>query len=237
MAHYTTLLLSTLLVGTALAQRGSHHHHHHTKCMGPKDCLYPNPDSCTTYIQCVPLDEVGNAKPVVKPCPKGLQWNDNVGKKWCDYPNLSTCPVTTTRAPTTTTKSAPTVTTTTRAPTTTTPATKCMGPKDCLYPNPDSCTTYIQCVPLDEVGNAKPVVKPCPKGLQWNDNVGKKWCDYPNLSTCPVEAAAKEAAAKEAAAKEAAAKAMWKDVLKKIGTVALHAGKAALGAVADTISQ
>nr|URT56660.1 DrsB1-CBD [synthetic construct] len=144
MAHYTTLLLSTLLVGTALAQRGSHHHHHHTKCMGPKDCLYPNPDSCTTYIQCVPLDEVGNAKPVVKPCPKGLQWNDNVGKKWCDYPNLS---------------------------------------------------------------------------------------------TCPVEAAAKEAAAKEAAAKEAAAKAMWKDVLKKIGTVALHAGKAALGAVADTISQ
>nr|C0HLD3.1 RecName: Full=Dermaseptin-7.2TR [Phyllomedusa trinitatis] len=31
--------------------------------------------------------------------------------------------------------------------------------------------------------------------------------------------------------------ALWKDVLKKIGTVALHAGKAALGAVADTISE
>nr|P84598.1 RecName: Full=Dermaseptin-H5; Short=DRS-H5; AltName: Full=DShypo 03 [Pithecopus hypochondrialis] len=31
--------------------------------------------------------------------------------------------------------------------------------------------------------------------------------------------------------------ALWKDVLKKIGTVALHAGKAAFGAAADTISQ
>ncbi|KAK4620300.1 Avr4 [Fulvia fulva] len=110
--HYTTLLLSTLLVGTALAQptnppaktpkKAPKTQPYNpckpqevidTKCMGPKDCLYPNPDSCTTYIQCVPLDEVGNAKPVVKPCPKGLQWNDNVGKKWCDYPNLSTCPV------------------------------------------------------------------------------------------------------------------------------------------------
>ena len=64
-------------------------------------------------------------------------------------------------------------------------ATACKGPKDCLYPNPDSCGNFIQCVPLDLVGNAKPVVMPCPDGLQWND--GKKWCDYPNLSTCPAK--------------------------------------------------
>nr|Q7T3K7.1 RecName: Full=Dermaseptin-S8; Short=DRS-S8; AltName: Full=Dermaseptin DS VIII; Flags: Precursor [Phyllomedusa sauvagii]CAD92231.1 dermaseptin sVIII [Phyllomedusa sauvagii] len=32
-------------------------------------------------------------------------------------------------------------------------------------------------------------------------------------------------------------RALWKTMLKKLGTVALHAGKAALGAAADTISQ
>ncbi|EME41286.1 carbohydrate-binding module family 14 protein [Dothistroma septosporum NZE10] len=76
-------------------------------------------------------------------------------------------------------------------------ATKCLGPKDCLYPNPASCGTFIQCVPQDEVGNAKPVVMPCPKGLQWND--GKKWCDYPHLSTCPAKATTKTPANKPVA--------------------------------------
>nr|P83640.1 RecName: Full=Dermaseptin-DI3; Short=DRS-DI3; AltName: Full=Dermadistinctin-M; Short=DD M [Phyllomedusa distincta] len=31
--------------------------------------------------------------------------------------------------------------------------------------------------------------------------------------------------------------ALWKTMLKKLGTMALHAGKAAFGAAADTISQ
>lgn len=61
-----------------------------TGCKGPKDCIYPDPDNCSTYIACVPTDEAGNAYAQVMPCPAGLEWND--GKKWCDYPAQSTCP-------------------------------------------------------------------------------------------------------------------------------------------------
>nr|URT56661.1 CBD-DrsB1 [synthetic construct] len=144
MAHYTTLLLSTLLVGTALAQRGSHHHHHHAMW---KDVL-KKIGTVALHAGKAALgavaDTISQEAAAKEAAAKEAAAKEAAAK------------------------------------------TKCMGPKDCLYPNPDSCTTYIQCVPLDEVGNAKPVVKPCPKGLQWNDNVGKKWCDYPNLSTCPV---------------------------------------------------
>jgi hypothetical protein len=60
-----------------------------TGCKGPKDCLYPNPENCVTFIQCVPQPD-GSGKPQVMPCPAGLEWNDI--KKECDWPKDSTCP-------------------------------------------------------------------------------------------------------------------------------------------------
>ena len=57
-------------------------------CLGLKDCLYPNPNNCNTFIKCLATSDKGTA--VVIPCPIGLQWNDN--KKQCEYPEESTCP-------------------------------------------------------------------------------------------------------------------------------------------------
>jgi hypothetical protein len=54
-----------------------------TGCRGPKDCLYPNPENCYTFIQCT-VDFGGvTGTPVVMPCPAGLSWNDQ--EKICDY--------------------------------------------------------------------------------------------------------------------------------------------------------
>ncbi len=57
-------------------------------CKGSTECLYPNPSSCYTFIQCVPKPD-GSGTPVVKVCPPGLEWNDR--KKECDWPQFSTC--------------------------------------------------------------------------------------------------------------------------------------------------
>ncbi|WP_437760038.1 carbohydrate-binding module family 14 protein [Sorangium sp. So ce1389] len=60
-------------------------------------------------------------------------------------------------------------------------ATGCRGPKDCLYANPESCNTFIECIPNAD-GSGAPVVRPCLSGLEWNDN--EKQCDWPAYSTC-----------------------------------------------------
>jgi hypothetical protein len=60
-----------------------------TGCKGQKDCLYPNPESCDSFIQCVPQSD-GSGIPQEMPCPAGLEWNDT--KKECDWPEDSTCP-------------------------------------------------------------------------------------------------------------------------------------------------
>ena len=75
-------------------------------------------------------------------------------------------------------------------------ATKCMGPKDCLYPNPHSCSSFIQCTVNEDLKSGTPVVMPCPAGLEWNDR--QKICDWPANSTCrnlvqKIEDSAKEA--------------------------------------------
>ncbi|KAJ6585823.1 hypothetical protein B0H19DRAFT_849130, partial [Mycena capillaripes] len=59
-----------------------------TLCMGPKDCLYANPESCTNFIQCT-VNPDGTGTPIVMPCPSGLEWNDN--EKICDWPSSKTC--------------------------------------------------------------------------------------------------------------------------------------------------
>lgn len=60
-----------------------------TGCIGPKDCLHPDPANCHGFIQCVPQPD-GSGKPQPMPCPEDLQWNDKT--KECDWPNGSTCP-------------------------------------------------------------------------------------------------------------------------------------------------
>ncbi|CAG2176456.1 unnamed protein product, partial [Oppiella nova] len=129
-----------------------------TRCLGPKDCLYPNPRDCSRFIQC---NDAGLAYDM--PCaPGGLHWNDAI--KQCDWPENANC-VVVTEPPTpepTTPKPTPEPTTPepTPEPTTTqrpTPLpgfvcsledianTQCMGPKDCLYPHPTDCNKFIHC--------------------------------------------------------------------------------------------
>jgi hypothetical protein len=154
-----------------------------TGCKGPKDCLYPNPNNCNSFIQCVPQPD-GSGKPQLMPCPADLKWNDN--KKQCDWPQDSTCGNKPINAPTAAPTQAPT-----QAPThaPTNPPdngfqcpradianTGCKGPIDCLYPNPENCNSFIQCVPQID-GSGKPQVIPCPGDLEWNDN--QKQCDWP----------------------------------------------------------
>ena len=61
-------------------------------------------------------------------------------------------------------------------------ATKCLGMHDCLYANPDSCTSFIYCEPNDDGVTGAPVVQDCPNGLLWNDK--KKECDIADETTC-----------------------------------------------------
>eukprot|EP01132_Coremiostelium_polycephalum_P004609 gene4609-5758_t len=57
-------------------------------CPGPRYCMKPNPDDCSTFIQC---NDGGIA--YVMPCAPGfngrLYWNDN--SLTCEYPEDSTC--------------------------------------------------------------------------------------------------------------------------------------------------
>lgn len=60
-----------------------------TKCMGPKDCLYPDDNNCAGFIQCQPKDGYQTGIAYRMDCSVGLRWNDNA--KWCDYPANATC--------------------------------------------------------------------------------------------------------------------------------------------------
>ncbi|CAG2110077.1 unnamed protein product [Medioppia subpectinata] len=174
-----------------------------TGCMGPKDCLYPHSKHCDQFIHCEVNADGVTGRPTIKDCPAGLEWNDN--EKICDWPVSSTCPsVPTTGPPPVTTGqtcdcacSSPTA-----APVTTeiipTPSTdgsvkfncpvddiartRCIGPKDCLYPHPSQCDKYIHCEVNADGVTGRPTEKDCPAILLWNDN--RKECDWPQLSTC-----------------------------------------------------
>ncbi len=60
-----------------------------TKCQGPKDCLYPNPKNCTTFIHCSVNADGKSGTPHVKSCPKGLHWNTRT--RSCDLPAAAKC--------------------------------------------------------------------------------------------------------------------------------------------------
>ncbi|KAJ7218396.1 hypothetical protein GGX14DRAFT_356973 [Mycena pura] len=61
-----------------------------THCLDPRDCLYPNPDSCTSFIQCFVNADGMTGTPITRPCAGLLEWNDNL--KVCIFSELSTCP-------------------------------------------------------------------------------------------------------------------------------------------------
>jgi hypothetical protein len=61
-------------------------------------------------------------------------------------------------------------------------ATQCMGPKDCLYANPTSCTSFIHCEVNADGVSGLPTIQDCPDGLKWADDI--KECDFPSSSTC-----------------------------------------------------
>ncbi|KAK6835440.1 hypothetical protein RU639_001853 [Aspergillus parasiticus] len=61
-------------------------------------------------------------------------------------------------------------------------ATKCAGPKDCLYPEPYNCDQFIRCEVNDDGITIQAITKDCPVGLEWNDK--KKECVWPKDSTC-----------------------------------------------------
>ena len=142
-----------------------------TGCVGPKDCLYPDPDSCQKFIQCEVNSDGVTGTPVERDCPHGLQWNDN--KKECDYPEDSTCP-----------ESA--IDSAFVCPKENIAATGCPGPKDCLYAYPGSCNKFIQCIVNKDGMTATPKIVTCPSNLVWNDNT--KECVDPGHGTCPKSA-------------------------------------------------
>lgn len=55
-----------------------------TLCLGPRDYLYANPNSCSSYVQCVVNVGGGSDVAFIYECPRGLQWNDrNIGGFGC----------------------------------------------------------------------------------------------------------------------------------------------------------
>lgn len=54
-----------------------------TKCLGPKDCIYPNPANCASYIKCTVDPGERSGTPHVVRCPLGTRWNDR--EKTCDF--------------------------------------------------------------------------------------------------------------------------------------------------------
>jgi hypothetical protein len=153
-------------------------------CKGPKDCHYSHPSNCSSFVHC---DSYGNAYRM--PCPSDLEWNDE--DKECVDPKKSTCQsnrVLTTNEPMTTLKPKPST-----SPQLVTPAegftcskasiaaTGCKGEGNCLYPNPEDCTTFIQCVPQSD-GTLKPLVMESFSRLLWNSQV--KICECPPSPAC-----------------------------------------------------
>lgn len=173
---YFNLLLLTLLNASASASDFvcSTDDIAATGCLGPKDCLYSDPDSCNTFIQCTVNSDGITGTPVVRDCPSGLEWNDDA--KECAYPEDSTCPTTG-------------IASAFVCPAEDIAATGCRGPKDCLYPYAGSCNKFIQCVVNKDGTTATPKIVNCPPStppLVWNDNL--KECVPPGHGTCPKSA-------------------------------------------------
>ena len=60
-----------------------------TKCAGPTDCRYADPNNCANFIHCTLNADGKTATPNTETCPSGLLWRDAL--KFCDYPSTSGC--------------------------------------------------------------------------------------------------------------------------------------------------
>lgn len=235
-----------------------------TQCRDAKDCVYPNPGSCNTFIQCSVGSSILSIAPTVKSCLPGHEWNDK--EKKCDVPEKSTCPMHANgekktgddHPPNEAVCTGPNCSETpindlvnslgdginkaglkshggekkirapdskdelsctgagcpgtvidgvangvedvlrqakdnsgkksvhTRAaftcPTKDIIKTKCKGPRDCRYPDPESCSHFYLCFVSSDGKTGTPHNYACGEGLLWNDKL--KSCDWPASSTC-----------------------------------------------------
>lgn len=121
-----------------------------TQCLGPKDCLYPNPNRCDQFIHCEVNAGSVSGRPTVKDCPAGLEWNDS--EKICDWPVNSTCPNTEQESKDTAKEAVPppdSIPDSSFSCSEAEQAQGCMGQSgagpECIYTNPKSNGSYIQC--------------------------------------------------------------------------------------------
>ncbi|GFS71683.1 papilin [Nephila pilipes] len=170
------------------------------------DGLFPNPENCSTFIQC------SNTIKHIMPCPKGLHYNEK--KKQCDeeckaYCDKTLCLEDVCFLPEVVgncealipryffnkrtgqcekfkyggcggnrnnfgTKEECEKNCSTHSSEKTEPEFKCLA--DGLYPNPKSCSSFIQC------SNGIKNIMPCPENLHYNEE--KKVCDYKCKAYC-----------------------------------------------------
>ncbi|OBT44358.1 hypothetical protein VE00_07086 [Pseudogymnoascus sp. WSF 3629] len=155
-----------------------------TQCRGAKDCVYPNPGSCNTFIQCSASAGFLAGTPAIKNCLPGHEWNDK--DKKCDVPEKSTCLVHANGenrqggAPKG--KKSVHARAAFTCPTEDIIKTKCKGPRDCRYPDPESCSHFYLCFVSSDGKTGTPHNYACGEGLLWNDKL--KSCDWPASSTC-----------------------------------------------------
>ncbi|XP_049807854.1 uncharacterized protein LOC126251462 isoform X5 [Schistocerca nitens] len=130
---------------------------------------FVNPTDCTTYYQCI-----GDGIVLVRPCPSGLHFNRKTAQ--CDYPENAKCEVSSSSDGAGTSANNETPSGSSSLP-------ECPYPADpnvvVHFPNPEDCSSFYKCG-LD----GKPVLIPCPAGLEWNDEADA--CDYPESAGCSV---------------------------------------------------
>ncbi|KFY32397.1 hypothetical protein V493_00236 [Pseudogymnoascus sp. VKM F-4281 (FW-2241)] len=155
-----------------------------TQCRGEKDCVYPNPGSCNTYVRCsVGYNLLSGGTPSVKNCSPGHEWNDK--DKVCDVPEKSTCPV---YANVTTPVADKVEAAESRGiadfkcPVEDIRRTGCKHQGDCQYADPESCSSFYNCIANSDGLTGTPYLHQCPEGNHWNDKV--KVCDWPQSANC-----------------------------------------------------
>ncbi|CAG2113601.1 unnamed protein product [Medioppia subpectinata] len=170
MGYLIQTIVFAILITYTIAQQKAFYKGHtcpqrdldRTGCRGPTDCLYPNSNDCTRYIQC---NSGGVAYDM--PCPEGLHYSTR--SKACDFPHLAAC-----RSDSSLFK----------CPRYDILRTQCERQRDCLYAHPTNCNEYIECEVNHDHRTGRPSVRHCPSGLEWNDN--DKRCDAIERSTCPL---------------------------------------------------
>lgn len=126
------------------------------------ESLDPNPQDCSTFLQCV------HGTYVTMNCPSGLKWNNR--GKICDWPENSDCNSTSNG------NTSHEVINTNQENLNGENSENEKCEHESLDPNPDDCSSFLQCV------HGNYVTMNCPSGLEWNNR--DKICDWPENSDC-----------------------------------------------------